>query len=127
MDAHNRAGYGGLSAEQVQALALGGLVEIGAHTVTHPALPALSADGQRNEVGASRARLEEILGASVTSFAYPYGALTTESAAIVRDAGFDCACATVSGLVEHGSDRFELPRVQVCDWGAEEFGRRLET
>jgi hypothetical protein len=41
----------------------------------------------------SRTRLEEILGASVTSFAYPHGNHTRRCQQAARDAGYDAAAA----------------------------------
>jgi peptidoglycan/xylan/chitin deacetylase (PgdA/CDA1 family)/glycosyltransferase involved in cell wall biosynthesis len=121
----NRAAYRTLSSEELVSLARGGLVEIGAHTVSHPALPDLSRERQWQEVQGSKARLEEILGSAVTSFAPPYGAQSADTVAIVREAGFHRACSTVPGPVQPGADCFQLRRVQVDDWDGEEFGRRL--
>jgi peptidoglycan/xylan/chitin deacetylase (PgdA/CDA1 family)/SAM-dependent methyltransferase len=117
-----------LSLQEVATLLRGELVEVGAHTVTHPALSALSVASQRNEIQQSKNRLEEILGRRVTSFAYPYGTqkdYTTETVALVREAGFACACSAVEGVVGSSTDRFQLPRVFVQDWDGEEFAKRL--
>src|SRR5215213_10362173 len=89
-----------LSLKKAVALTKGGLVEAGAHTVTHPALSALPAASQRDEILGSKARLEELLGQHVSSFAYPHGDLSAETAGIVREAGFAHACTTRPGLVE---------------------------
>jgi hypothetical protein len=117
-----------MSPDEVASLAAGGLVEIGAHTVTHPVLAALPAAGQRDEIWGSKSRLEGILGHPVTAFAYPYGSptdSTAETVTIVREAGFACACTTFAGAVWRGTDRFLLPRTLVRDWDGEEFLRRL--
>jgi peptidoglycan/xylan/chitin deacetylase (PgdA/CDA1 family) len=117
-----------LTAAEVQQLAGGGLVEIGAHTLTHPQLSALDADAQREEIRGSRAALQEAVGASVTSFAYPYGArsdYTRETVALVAEAGFAGACATVPGVVKRESGRFELPRLHVGDCDGDGLARRL--
>jgi len=116
-----------LSSDDVVRLADGGLVEVGAHTVTHPVLSALPAVVQRDEVGQSKARLEEILGSTITSFSYPYGKYTAETAAIVQEAGFGSACAASNGVVWRGSDCFQLPRIGVRNWDGDEFDRRLRT
>ena len=109
-------------------LAKGELVDIGAHGLTHSRLADLTAAEQRHEVSESRRRLESLLAAPITSFAYPYGTpgdYTGETAAIVADCGFRCACANASGWVVSGVDRFRLPRVRVYDWSGEELARRL--
>ena len=115
-----------LSVEEVIALGQeGGVVEVGAHTVTHPALRKLPPALQRAEILGSKARLEEILNRPVTSFAYPYGSLSEQAVGIVREARFSCACSTRAGFVEPSTNRFRLPRVEVQDWNKEEFARQL--
>jgi len=117
-----------LSPEELIDLAQGGQIEVGAHTVNHPALSALTPALQRDEILESKARLEEILSRPVTSFAYPYGRLsdyTAETVGIVREAGFACSCSNFAGLVKRFTDPFQLPRVQVQDWDGDEFARRL--
>src|SRR5262249_17752614 len=114
---------------EVVQLAKGGLVEIGAHTVTHPALAELPAAAQRSEIQGSKTRLQGILGCAVTSFAYPYGFrrhYTPETATIVQEAEFGSACSGSSGLVWRDADRFQLPRVSVRDWVGAAFESRLQ-
>lgn len=117
-----------LSLAEVSTLAEGGLIEVGAHTVTHPALAALPAASQRDEIGRSKARLEEILDRPVESFSYPFGRqgdYTAETVAIVREAAFSCACSNFDGAVTVDTDPFQLPRVYVHDWSGREFARQL--
>ena len=49
-----------LSPSELERLADGGLVALGAHTVTHPHLSSLPVPAQRNEIEASKAYLAEI-------------------------------------------------------------------
>jgi peptidoglycan/xylan/chitin deacetylase (PgdA/CDA1 family) len=117
-----------LTEEEIKMLAAGGLIEIGAHTVTHPPLSALSVPEQKKEIVQSKADLENILGTAVASFSYPYGLktdFTSESIAIVREAGFERACTNVFDAVNQHSRLFELPRFWVRDWSGEEFSKRL--
>jgi peptidoglycan/xylan/chitin deacetylase (PgdA/CDA1 family) len=117
-----------LSLDEVAALTQGKLVEVGAHTVTHPALSTLPAASQWDEILKSKAWLEEVLGSPVDTFAYPYGKqpdYTAETVSIVREAGFSCACSNFAGVVERSSDPFQLPRIHVQDWDGDEFARRL--
>ena len=117
-----------LTFEEVVVLAQGGLIEVGAHTMTHPLLSALPEASQREEILESKFRLEEILNRQVTSFSYPYGSMsayTAETVSLVREAGFSCACSAFAGVVERSTDSFELPRVWVRDWERDRFAKRL--
>jgi peptidoglycan/xylan/chitin deacetylase (PgdA/CDA1 family) len=114
-----------ISASELARLAEGGLVEIGAHTVTHPDLRNLGAAEQLDEMRSSKEQLEEWLGRPVTGFAYPYGGVGAESAAAVRTAGFSYACASAHGAVGPETDAFAVPRLHVADWTAEELERRI--
>jgi peptidoglycan/xylan/chitin deacetylase (PgdA/CDA1 family) len=96
-----------LSASEVAALHDAG-VEIGAHTVTHPRLGRLPRDEALVEMATSKADLEEIVQAPVTSFSYPFGDSNAEVEDACRAAGFHAACLT-SGVGEW-SDPFTLPR-----------------
>ena len=120
-----RATHRVVRADELVELARGGLVDIGSHTVTHAMFPAQSAAAQAHELAESKAALEAILGAPVTTFAYPHGERAPESPGLVRDAGFACACTVVAEPVWKGSARYELPRFAVEDWGGDEFARRL--
>ena len=114
-----------LSLQEVCSLGQGGLVEVGSHTVTHPALSTLPVSLQQDEIRWSKDLLEEILGRPVMTFAYPHGDYTAETLTVVREAEFACACSTAANLVCRETDRFQLPRVQVHDWDGDEFARRL--
>jgi peptidoglycan/xylan/chitin deacetylase (PgdA/CDA1 family) len=114
-----------LSPDDVMALARLELIELGAHTVTHPALPALPEASQREEIRQCKLELEQLLGRPVTSFAYPYGQYTAETAALVREEGFSSACSTQAGFVNQQTDLFCLPRMRVEDWDGERLARML--
>jgi len=117
-----------LTAEEVTQLAAGGHIEIGAHTVSHSMLSALPASVQRDEIRQSKVDLEEILGHQVRSFAYPFGTLsdyTRETVSLVKQLDFDCACSNFKDVVQPGADLFQLPRLIVRDWKAEEFAARV--
>jgi peptidoglycan/xylan/chitin deacetylase (PgdA/CDA1 family) len=120
-----RPTFRALSSGELLILEQGDLIEVGAHTMTHPFLPAQPSAVQRQEIWESRAHLEEIIGRPVTSFAYPYGEYTKETVTLVRETGFACACTTSSSSVWQYTDRFQLPRMAVKDWDGEEFERRL--
>ncbi|HMN28116.1 MAG TPA: polysaccharide deacetylase family protein [Caldilineaceae bacterium] len=102
------------------------LVTIGGHTVTHPALAAHDVSTQRQEIFANKENLEQLLGQPMTSFSYPHGDFTTETAALVREAGLSHACTVVAEPVWQGSQPFALPRFAVEDWPGDAFARRLD-
>lgn len=117
-----------MTCDELRALHGGRLLSIGAHTVTHPVLSRLSLDEQRREIYESRRSLENILGAPVTTFSYPFGTrhdYSDDSVRIVEDAGFDLACANTPGLVDTDSPRLAMPRFLVRNWDEETLLRKL--
>jgi peptidoglycan/xylan/chitin deacetylase (PgdA/CDA1 family) len=113
---------------ELTELDAGEIIDVGAHTVTHAHLSSLPLAAQQKEIRASKAALEEILGHSVKTFAYPFGSrsdFNAETVAIVRDAGFEMACANFPGIAWRRSDRFQLPRLLVRNWDGETFERWL--
>ncbi len=114
-----------LSAENVAALANGGLIEIGFHFVSHSLLPALRESRQHEEIRQSKTQLEEVVGHAITAFAYPYGCYTAETRARVREERFTAACGSRPGLVTNQTDVASLPRIRVEDWTSEGLARVL--
>jgi peptidoglycan/xylan/chitin deacetylase (PgdA/CDA1 family) len=114
-----------MTGEEVRALAADGLVTVGAHTVTHPVLTGLEAAACYREIADSKCACEKIIGASVASFAYPYGDFDAEAREAVKSAGFSFACSTRYGPAAPTSDIFALPRVQVLNWDGDEFEQAL--
>lgn len=110
-----------LSWKEVEILGQGELVEIGAHTVTHPFLSAHSAALQEEEIRQSKVKLEEMLHCPVLSFSYPHGDYNEETLSLIEEAGFNCACTVVAESAWRISQRLELPRFDVKDWSGEEF------
>lgn len=102
-------------------------VEIGGHTIRHPALPVLDAAAQVREIEVGKRQLEEATGTPVLHFAYPYGRYGSDVAERVRAAGFASAATTDPGRVMPGVDPFALPRLQVPDLDGESFARWLDT
>jgi peptidoglycan/xylan/chitin deacetylase (PgdA/CDA1 family) len=85
-------------------------IAFGAHTVTHPDLTRLSFNDAKAEICRSKAILEDALGASVLSFAYPYGRFNSETRSIVQQ-HFGCACSDKLGHTSKASDVYALERV----------------
>ncbi|MEJ7654285.1 MAG: polysaccharide deacetylase family protein, partial [Chloroflexia bacterium] len=83
---------------------------------------------QVEEIAGSKSRIEELTEKAVASFSYPFGRkgdYTRQTVSLVRSAGFACACSNSPGAVGSRSDRWQLPRIYVEDWDAEEFAQVL--
>jgi peptidoglycan/xylan/chitin deacetylase (PgdA/CDA1 family) len=123
-----RESHRSLIQEEICELAGGGLVEIGAHTVTHPVLAAQPLKAQREELRNSKTWLEDLLSQPVTSFSYPYGGsqhYSAETVQAVSELGFSRACTTSAHLLKKGDGQYELPRFNVTDMDGDEFERFL--
>ncbi|TFV53837.1 polysaccharide deacetylase family protein [Blastococcus sp. TF02A-35] len=107
-----------MDADELRAVAAAGH-EVGSHTMTHAALAGLDPASLEVELRGSREVLEQLLGAPVRGFCYPYGSFDRAAADAARAAGYDHACVTRDYSV---SDRFTLPRFYV---GQEDSGLRL--
>lgn len=124
-DRRQRPHYRPVTTDEVRTLDAGGLVRVGAHTVTHPDMSRLPYEKQLTEINRSKAQLEEILGRPVDTFAYPYGYYSKDCPKILADAGFDGACTTKPDLVWPGTNPFLIPRYTVFDWDGDEFHKKL--
>jgi peptidoglycan/xylan/chitin deacetylase (PgdA/CDA1 family) len=114
-----------MSAEELRRLASGPLVEIGAHTVTHPLLTNLTMDEQLEEMRGSKQALERLLLGPIDGFSYPYGAYDGLAVSATRAAGFAFACTSARTAVGPGTDLAELPRVPVGNCSGAELEARL--
>lgn len=98
-------------------------VTIGAHTVNHLALPD-NASATLGEINDCQAELKRITGQPVEMFAYPYGAVDRETAAVVRRVcrwGMSCD----DRVLGDSFDAARVPRLDVKTWSADEFARRV--
>jgi peptidoglycan/xylan/chitin deacetylase (PgdA/CDA1 family) len=120
-----RASHRALTAEELNLLEAQGLIEVGAHTMTHPLLAGLPVDEQKHQILASKEILEKISNRPVTSFAFPHGSYTKETITILREAGFLCASNTNANAVWQNTSQFELPRLGVRDWDRDAFAHWL--
>lgn len=123
---HHRANKPGfLAPEQIVELQRTGLVELGSHSRTHPDLTTLSDARLEDEIVASKAWIEELLGPGPLVFCYPYGRYDRRAVALVERAGYLGALATREGVVNRPSDAFALRRVRVTTEPIATFARKL--
>ena len=109
---HAIAGRPLASADQVARMRQLG-AEIGGHTRTHCSLPSASDSVAREEVVGGREDLEAIVGAPVTTFAYPYGELDDRDVSIVDNGGYLGACTTLPRRAQLADDPLRIPRIEV--------------
>lgn len=95
-------------------------VEIGGHSHTHPRLDELRPDEAHREISSCNVRLAAVIGAPVSSFAYPHGNYDHGIRRLVQQAGFTSACGVRNMMSHRADDPFALARLTVTastpDW-----------
>lgn len=87
-----------MSWEEIIALDKAGM-EIGGHSFTHPVLTTITSEGRLDhEIADAKKIIEEHLGHSILSFAYPFGANNETVEIAVARAGYQMARTVVSGV-----------------------------
>lgn len=88
-------------------------VEIGGHSRTHPQLDTLSRRRLNDEVSGCKGRLEDLLGHSVDSFAYPHGYSSPAVRRCVQEAGWTSACAVADAFSSTADEPLRIARLMV--------------
>ena len=99
-------------AEEVRRLARSPLAEIGAHSVHHLSLADHDRELMAREAFESRAALEQVIGRSVTSFAYPFGRWSPDALLAVQSAAYGRAVTADPRPVGEGDRPWLTPRPQ---------------
>ena len=84
---------------------------VGSHSLTHPWLSRIPIEQAREEIQASRKKLEDWLGSPVTDFCYPYGDWNRAIRDEVVAAGYGTATTTDFGWNEPDADCWSLRRI----------------
>ncbi len=84
--------------------------QIGSHSLSHPHLTRLTPSQAREEIGASRKKLEDLFGRPVEHFCYPYGEWNEAVRNWVGEAGYKTACTTEPGVNQAGDSPLTLKR-----------------
>lgn len=115
-----------LTESQVRALAAQG-IEIGAHSHSHSHLDQLTVTDLRHELRDSRAILEDVLGAPVPNFAYPFGHSSTTVRRETGALGFHAAAAVENALPGPSPSLLAVPRLTISrSTGSAEFRRLVQ-
>jgi peptidoglycan/xylan/chitin deacetylase (PgdA/CDA1 family) len=85
--------------------------EIGAHTLTHPRLTAIPEAQAKEEISASKKKLEDLFGVIVRHFCYPYGKWSRRVRDLVECAGYATAVTLDFGVNAEIRDPFSLRRI----------------
>ena len=101
-----------LTPEQIQEMQASGLIEFGAHTMTHINLSQATDDLAQYEISESKKQVEMIVGNDCNAFAYPYGRLDDRIAKFVENAGFTSAVVVKKGI-EAVKDRYRIKRISI--------------
>jgi peptidoglycan/xylan/chitin deacetylase (PgdA/CDA1 family) len=108
------ADYQTATEEELQTAVRSGDVQLGSHTWTHPALPALAPDELIVELERPLAWLRERFSSAAPWIAYPYGLSSPAVEAATKRAGYEAACMVAGGWMPPGSpNRFALPRQNI--------------
>jgi peptidoglycan/xylan/chitin deacetylase (PgdA/CDA1 family) len=96
---------------EVEEVARAG-IEIGSHSATHARMSQLSEAEVEEELRVSRRVIEDRIGKTIETFAYPYGDFTPAVRTVVGR-HFRLACSTELEFVSPKSDPLSLPRIDV--------------
>jgi peptidoglycan/xylan/chitin deacetylase (PgdA/CDA1 family) len=86
---------------------------IGSHSLSHPYLTRLSMRDAREQIIASKKKLEDAFGIPIEDFCYPYGHWNETVRGLVMEAGYQTACAADYGVNTPAVSPFSLRRIIV--------------
>ena len=86
---------------------------ISSHTKTHASLTDIDGSAMREEIAGSRKHLEDLIGAPVDLFAYPFGHYNPEVRAVTTETGYRAAFSFLNGRIVAGMDEYQLPRLNM--------------
>lgn len=104
---------------------------IGSHGMSHRILKKLTPSETREELAASKKRLEDTFGVPIRHFCYPSGRYNAEVRDLVKEAGYQTACTVEFGVNSDGQSPFELRRISPLTAGellakaCHRMGRRI--
>ena len=102
------------------------LFTIGAHTMSHPFLPDLTYDDQKNEILGSIAFIRTLSGLAPRYFAYPHGGQDKNTIEILSQSGISLGFTTDPLGFKDDTYQFIVPRFQVSNWDGKTFAFHLK-
>ncbi len=101
-------------------------IAFGGHTLTHPDLTRLPAERIEAEVVGGKRLIEDALGSTVDTFAYPFGRHDKRCRELVSR-HFLCACSDRLGLLRSNTDFYAMDRVDAYYLRSERLFRAMLT
>ena len=111
---------------QLQDLSRRLLFQIGAHTVSHPALAFHSPEVQQNELALNQSFLKTHTGQDIDLLAYPYGNYNEVTRQVATALQFKAAFTTEEKSIVKHSNLLSLARYQVKNWNGQHFEDHLK-
>jgi peptidoglycan/xylan/chitin deacetylase (PgdA/CDA1 family) len=106
-----------LTVAQILEMKKSGLIEVGSHSYSHMVMTRRGSMNDHDylvfldhEIVESKKAIEDMLGLTLDTMAYPFGAYSFETNAIVKKAGFRAGFSVVPSYNTAGTDRFLLRR-----------------
>lgn len=119
-----------MRAGHLRELHKAGLASFGSHTVDHVRMTLLSPREMRRQAADSKAALEDVIGAKVTMFAYPYGQLddfSDTTATVLAKTGYTIAVTSHWGTCNSLRDILRLKRIFFTEGDSDwVIGRKIE-
>ena len=104
-------GYPYMTEAELKTIAESECFSIGSHTIDHPHLDQLTAEELSRQLLESKATLENMIGRSINSIAYPYGDYSQEVIDGVKAAGYSVAFAVQDRGLFDREARWSIPRI----------------
>ncbi|GGK56517.1 hypothetical protein GCM10011405_00810 [Rufibacter glacialis] len=120
-----RPDFTSMSIDQVKDLGSSPYFDLGAHTVSHPALAFHSKAFQKQEIQENVQQLQKLTQSKIDLLAYPYGIFNQDTEEVAKELGFKAAFTTEERTVTNQSLPYQMSRYQVANWGKEEFAKKL--
>lgn len=118
-----------MTSKELIKLSSSQFIEIGAHTMSHPNLSRIPEKQQNIEIIKSKKILEKIIKKPVVGFSYPFGGkrdFGEKTVDLVKNAGYEYACANIQDSTTRKSDLFLLPRRLIRNWDLAKFKQHFK-
>ena len=125
-----REPYRSATIAQLRQMSQSKWITIGAHTVHHMSLGAMSREAQREEIENSVKAIENWLGVTPTVFSYPFGTrldYNRDTMEICQSLGIKKVATTVQKCWRNTGSPYEIPRKTVRDWEIGRFKAEIDS